>query len=36
MALTELKVRNTKPTDKPVKMTDGKGIWSEWRLVLFL
>jgi len=26
MALTELKVRNTKPSDKPVKMTDGNGM----------
>ncbi|MEN4588941.1 MULTISPECIES: tyrosine-type recombinase/integrase [Pantoea] len=26
MALTELKVRNTKPSDKPVKLTDGNGM----------
>ncbi|WP_337015802.1 tyrosine-type recombinase/integrase [Pantoea agglomerans] len=26
MALTELKIRNTKPSDKPVKMTDGNGM----------
>lgn len=26
MALTELTVRNTKPSDKPVKMTDGNGM----------
>lgn len=26
MALTEIKVRNTKPTEKPVKLTDGNGM----------
>lgn len=26
MALTELTVRNTKPSDKPVKLTDGNGM----------
>lgn len=26
MALTELKLRNTKPSDKPVKLTDGNGM----------
>ncbi len=26
MVLTELKVRNTKHSDKPVKMTDGNGM----------
>lgn len=26
MALTELKVRNTKPAEKPAKMTDGNGM----------
>ncbi|MCV5244992.1 Arm DNA-binding domain-containing protein, partial [Escherichia coli] len=26
MALTEVKVRNAKPTEKPVKLTDGDGM----------
>lgn len=26
MALTDVKVRNAKPTDKPVKLTDGNGM----------
>ncbi|EHW4677458.1 DUF4102 domain-containing protein, partial [Escherichia coli] len=25
MALTDVKVRNAKPADKPVKLTDGNG-----------
>ncbi|HDR9929789.1 TPA: DUF4102 domain-containing protein, partial [Escherichia coli 3350-73 (13a)] len=26
MALTDVKVRNAKPADKPVKLTDGNGM----------
>ena len=26
MALTDIKVRTTKPTDKPFKLTDGQGM----------
>lgn len=26
MELTEIKIRNTKPTEKPIKLTDGNGM----------
>lgn len=34
MALTEVKVRNAKPTEKPVKLTDGDGmhLWFTLRV----
>ena len=31
MALTDTRIRNTKPTDKPVKLTDAKGLYLEVR-----
>ena len=32
MSLTDTKIRSTKPTDKPVKLTDGRGLYLEIRL----
>jgi hypothetical protein len=31
MALTDAKIRNTKPGDKPIKLTDGSGLYLEVR-----
>ena len=31
MPLTDSKIRNTKPNDKPVKLTDGSGLYLEIR-----
>ena len=31
MPLTDTKIRNTKPTDKPVKLTDSRGLYLEIR-----
>lgn len=31
MALTDAKIRGTKPGDKPIKLTDGAGLYLEVR-----